>query len=300
MPSQTVLRLTLSNLQPYLSSLGLPPSLISLVWLAGPLSGAFVQPYIGIMSDRCQHPWGRRKPFIIFGTVATIICMLALPWTADVNAFLFSSFGGEVEGRAAVVVRGLVAAAWIWALNISIQPVQAGIRALIVDSCPAKQQVQASAYASCITGIGSIFGYSSGFIPLPQVLPWFGNTQFKGLCVIASVALGSCVAITCSIVQERKVVWQAHELREEHGIAVFRQIFKRLKRIPRAIRRVCMVQFFAWMGWFPFLFYITTYIGDLCKLSATNRNPFKQSLTPSKIKLKSGPTLMPLHPFNPP
>ncbi|GAB7355659.1 hypothetical protein MBLNU459_g6371t1 [Dothideomycetes sp. NU459] len=33
--------------------------------------------------------------------------------------------------------------------------------------------------------------------------------------------------------------------------------------MPIAIRRVCRVQFFSWIGWFPFLFYATSYIGDL-------------------------------------
>ena len=222
--------------------------------------------------------------------MATVVCMLALPWTADVNGFLFSRFGGDVEGRAAVVVRGMIATCWIWALNISIQPVQAGIRALVVDSCPPKQQVQASAYASCITGVGSIFGYSSGFIPLPQVLPWLGNTQFKGLCAIASLALGSTVAVTCSIVDERIYALHGVELRQQSGVvAVFRQILRRLRRMPRMIKRVCTVQFFAWMGWFPFLFYITTYIGDLCKLLNPNRDPLKESLIPSRSSRGSVP-----------
>lgn len=205
--------------------------------------------------------------------------MLALPWTADVSAFLFPLFGADVRGRAAVIARGITAAAWIWALNASIQPIQAGIRALVVDSCPPKQQVQASAYASCATGVGSVVGYASGFVPLPQVLPWLGDTQFKGLCVIASVALGSSVAITCLAVVENTVEPKAEVIREEHGVvAAFNQIFTKLRTLPRPIQRVCVVQFFAWMGWFPFLFYITTYMGDLCKFPVANRNPLERPL----------------------
>lgn len=197
-----------------------------------------------------------------------------------------------------MVVRGFVAAAWIWALNISIQPVQAGMRALIVDSCPPKQQAQASAYASCVTGVGSIFGYVSGFVPLPQVLPWLGDTQFKGLCVIASVALGSTIAITCSAVDERRVSSKPDELRKQDGfLTVFRRIFTRLKTMPRTIKKVCLVQFFAWMGWFPFLFYITTYIGELCKLSTpppplplnTDANTFQIKTSKPTTTLPSDP-----------
>lgn len=185
--------------------------------------------------------------------------MLALPWTTEVIAIMFSLFDGDGEERAAVVLRGMVATAWIWALNIAIQPVQAGIRALIVDCCPPRQQVQASAYASSVVGVGNILGYASGFVSLPQVVPWLGNTQFKGLCVIASVALGSTVSVTCLMVKEKKVLMNDEMLRKKAGVmGVLGQFLKSSRTMPRSIRRVCMVQFFAWMGWFPFLFYITT------------------------------------------
>jgi solute carrier family 45 protein 1/2/4 len=39
------------------------------------------------------------------------------------------------------------------------------------------------------------------------------------------------------------------------------------------IKKVCEVQFFAWIGWFPFLFYITTYIGDLYFDQEYEKNP---------------------------
>jgi solute carrier family 45 protein 1/2/4 len=41
----------LSNGSPYLLSLGLSKSLMALVWIAGPLSGTLVQPYVGVRSD---------------------------------------------------------------------------------------------------------------------------------------------------------------------------------------------------------------------------------------------------------
>jgi solute carrier family 45 protein 1/2/4 len=157
------------------------------------------------------------------------------------------------------IVNGLVASAWIWALNIAIQPVQAGIRALIVDCCPPGQQVQANAYASCIICLGTVLGYASGFVSLPNTLPWLGNTQFKGLCVVASVALCLTVAATCLVVKEEIFVTNNQNLDSGSGVfAVFGQILTTAKTMPSKIRRVCMVQFFAWLGWFPFLFYVTT------------------------------------------
>jgi len=42
----------LSNGSPYLLGLGISKSFLAFVWIAGPLSGTLVQPYVGTKSDR--------------------------------------------------------------------------------------------------------------------------------------------------------------------------------------------------------------------------------------------------------
>ncbi|TGO63551.1 hypothetical protein BCON_0012g00410 [Botryotinia convoluta] len=266
---QVIWTAIMSQGSPYLVSLSVPSYLISLVWLAGPLSGAIVQPYIGILSDRSQHYLGRRRPFIIIGTIATIVCILALPWTTDLISHLFALFGSSPVGRGAMICKGLTAAAWIWALNIAIQPVQGGLRAIIVDCVPPKQQVKACGYASAAAGIGSILGYTAGYVSLPKYLPWLGDTQLKGLCLIASVALGSTVAVTCFTAKEKHFVDLDASSKKQSFAGNLRRIFSSTKTCPREIRKICMVQFFAWIGWFPFLFYITSYLGGLYEAEYT-------------------------------
>jgi solute carrier family 45 protein 1/2/4 len=186
--------------------------------------------------------------------------MCLLPWSAEIVHEIFC------KTDAAILVTKIVAATLILGLNVAVQPLQMGIRALIVDACPPHQQVQAVAYASCITGVGSILGYSSGFMKLPLLLPFFGNTQFKCLSAIASLALGSTVAVTLITIKEKKVVFEGTGTNTGVGIVgVFKQVLKSAKLMSGDMKRVCKVQFFAWMGWFPFLFYITTYIGGLCE-----------------------------------
>jgi len=46
-------------------------------------------------------------------------------------------------------------------------------------------------------------------------------------------------------------------------MALFKDIREVLFALPKPIRRVCYVQLAAWMGWFPFLFYATTYMGQI-------------------------------------
>ena len=63
-------------------------------------------------------------------------------------------------------------------------------------------------------------------------------------------------------------------------ISFFRQVSTSLIRLPLQIRRVCEVQFFNWMSWFTYLFYITTYVGQLYVNPIFSANP---NLTPDEI-----------------
>lgn len=79
--------------QPYLLSLGMSKSLLALVWIAGPLSGTLVQPYVGIMSDNCRVSWGKRKPYMLAGAAATIISLVALAWAREIVSGVLGIFG---------------------------------------------------------------------------------------------------------------------------------------------------------------------------------------------------------------
>lgn len=118
--------------------------------------------------------------------------------------------------------------------------------------------------ASRIVGIGNIIGYVFGFINLPKYMGFFGNTQFKVLCVIASISLSATVAISCVFINERDPRLEGPPAKDKGGIlSFFRGVFSSIKRLPPQTRKVCEVQFFAWIGWFPFLFYLSTWIGEL-------------------------------------
>ncbi len=142
---------------------------------------------------------------------------------------------------------------------------QAGIRAFIVDNAPTHQQEDANAWAGRITGVGSILGYLSGYVDLPKVSGgYFGDTQFKVLCIIACFALGGTVLFSCVCIRERDPRSEGPPPEEKLGVlSFFHQVFYSMKRLNPQIRKVCEAQFFNWIGWFPFLFYITTYIGQL-------------------------------------
>ena len=239
--------------QQFLVSLGLSKSLTALVWIAGPLCGIVVQPIIGAFSDRSHNSWGRRRPFIVAGSVGVILSILCLAWVEEIVEALPSPSGLDSRDLKPLVI--VLAVILVYFLNIAIQPVQMGMRALIAENT--HHQHQANAWASYLTGIGNIVGYLSGFISLPKLFHLPSLTQFQCLGIVASVALFATVAISCFAIQERNPRSNARS----SGLD-FRRIPGKLldtfRTMPPKIREVCQIQFVAWMGWFPFLYYATT------------------------------------------
>ena len=77
----------------------------------------------------------------------------------------------------------------------------------------------------------------------------------------------------CVCVAERDPSFEGPPTPQEGLLNFFRSLARSVRSLPLQIKKVCEVQFFAWIGWFPFLFYITTYIGDLYFDQEFEKNP---------------------------
>ena len=109
-------------------------------------------------------------------------------------------------------------------------------------------------------GIGNILGYFTGFIDLVYWFPLLGSTQMRVLCVISIFVLTSTVFITCMTASE--TVNQNGLSSDQKWHTPFLEIIKSWKSLPSPIQLVCNTQFLAWMGWFPFLFYSSSWISQ--------------------------------------
>jgi solute carrier family 45, member 1/2/4 len=136
----------LSNGSPYLLSLGLSKSLMALVWIAGPLSGTLVQPYVGILSDNCRSPWGKRTPFMATGSVATVISLLALAWVKEIVGGFLGLFGADRESNGVKVSIIIVAVLFVYILDFSINTGRSSpeSRASLADISKCKQVLELS------------------------------------------------------------------------------------------------------------------------------------------------------------
>ncbi|KXJ97203.1 general alpha-glucoside permease [Microdochium bolleyi] len=264
----------LSNGSPYLLSLGISKSLMALVWIAGPLTGTLVQPYVGMLSDNCRISWGRRKPFMLGGAAATTFCLLFLPWTKEIIGGVLGLFGADSSSDGVRTLIMVVAVIMIYVLDIAVNTVQASIRAFICDCAPPHQQEAANSMASRLVGIGNIIGYLAGYIKLTDYLGFLGHTQFQILSAIASVFLCSTVVFSVVVIPERDPRLDGPAPAHQSGIIdFFRSIFAAIKRLPPQITKVCVVQFCGWIGFFPMLFYTSAYIGDVYVQPFLEDNP---------------------------
>lgn len=104
----------------------------------------FLLPFFGGLSDRCQSRLGRRRPFILFGTIASVILMLFVP-------ILDNRYASEPFGRTRllfVVVLGL--------LLVAMGTYRSPAVALMPDVTPKPFRSAGNAIINLMGAIGAI------------------------------------------------------------------------------------------------------------------------------------------------
>ncbi|EPQ30430.1 uncharacterized protein PFL1_01956 [Pseudozyma flocculosa PF-1] len=258
---------------PYLLSLGLKEQSTSLVWLAGPLSGLIAQPVIGSLSDKSTSSFRRRK-FMIASAALLTVSTLVLAYSVPLSTLLVDLFGGGLadwDPRRDSLVRTVTQ--WIsviafWILDFALNGLQAASRALILDIAPSSQQSVANAWHGRMTHAGNVVGYLCGWLDLGRWkgLRWLGGGQFRRFAVVSLLGMLACVTATVTAIKESVPLRHGPAHRPsllEQARGTLDNVWQTIRRLPRPVRRVCMVQLFAYMGWFPFLFYSTTFVQQI-------------------------------------
>lgn len=65
-----------------------------MVWILGPLSGLFVAPVVGYMSDGCKSNLGKRRPFVLAGAAGGFVGLFLLAFAGEFgnNALVIAVF----------------------------------------------------------------------------------------------------------------------------------------------------------------------------------------------------------------
>ncbi|OCF30813.1 solute carrier family 45, member 1/2/4 [Kwoniella heveanensis BCC8398] len=254
---------------PYLLSLGLSEQLTSLVWLAGPISGLIAQPLIGAISDSSTSKY-RRRYWIVTATLLLVLSGLGLAFTEPVAKAIVDLFGGgqgDWDPKSIRMVKNTAIAIAVFSfycLDFALNALQASLRNLVLDITPGEQLATANAWHGRFNHVGNIVGFTMGFLNLANVpvIRLVGGGQFRKLCIVALILLTVTVWITCWTQEEteKESIFGERRSRIRDIIGT---IYEAILHLPKPVRRVCIVQIAAFMGWFPYLFYSTTYVAEV-------------------------------------
>ncbi|XP_065861445.1 sucrose transport protein SUC3 [Euphorbia lathyris] len=202
--------LQLSLLTPYIQTLGIEHAFSSFIWLCGPITGLVVQPCVGIWSDKCSSKYGRRRPFILLGSLMISLAVIIIGFSADIGYILgdtkehCSTFKGTRTRAAFVFVIGF------WMLDLANNTVQGPARALLADLSGPEQRNSANAIFCSWMAVGNILGFSAG--ASGSWNRWFPFLMSRACCeacgnlkaafLVAVVFLTICTLVTLYFANE--------------------------------------------------------------------------------------------------
>ncbi|KAA8529448.1 hypothetical protein F0562_033753 [Nyssa sinensis] len=202
--------LQLSLLTPYIQTLGIEHAFSSFIWLCGPITGLVVQPCVGIWSDKCTSKYGRRRPYILVGSLMISAAVIIIGFSADIGYILgdtqehCSTFKGTRPRAAIVFIIGF------WMLDLANNTVQGPARALLADLSGPDQRNSANAVFCSWMAVGNILGFSAG--ASGNWNRWFPFLKSRACCeacgnlkaafLIAVVFLTLCTIVTLYFAKE--------------------------------------------------------------------------------------------------
>ena len=126
------------------STFNMNETITGVIMAADNVLGLFLLPLFGGMSDRCKSKLGRRKPFILFGTIAAVILMLLLP-LIDNSYFANPTLGKEI-----------LFVAILGALLVAMGTYRSPAVALMPDITPKPLRSQGNAIINLMGAVGGI------------------------------------------------------------------------------------------------------------------------------------------------
>ncbi|XBJ08673.1 hypothetical protein VPH35_013921 [Triticum aestivum] len=260
--------LQLSLLTPYVQTLGIPHALTSVMWLCGPIAGLIVQPCVGLSSDKCSSPLGRRRPFILSGCIVISISVIIVGFSSDIGYALGDTkedckdYTGPRYRAAAAFILGF------WLLDFSNNTVQGPARALMADLSGKHGPSAANAIFVSWMAIGNVLGYSSG--STDKWHEWFPALQTRACCeacanlkaafLVAVIFLGFSTAVTMIFAKETPLNPEVAKQGEGEATGPL-AVFKGLKNLPAGMPQVLIVTGLTWLSWFPFILFDTDWMG---------------------------------------
>lgn len=154
---------------------------LAVLSICGAAMGLLVQIVIGPISDRCAARWGRRRPFLFFGTVLAIAAMLGFGHAGSFAGLVLAFVGIQLF------------------LNIATGPYQA----MIPDQVPQDRQGAASGFMGVMQLLGEAGGpIVAGLLLGKAATPAMQAHGIQIFMVIVATLLGLFMALTVLLVPD--------------------------------------------------------------------------------------------------
>ncbi|MCC6723802.1 MAG: MFS transporter [Saprospiraceae bacterium] len=223
-----------SAVTPIYDMLGAAPDQIPLLNLAGPMTGLFIQPIIGALSDKTWSPrWGRRKPYFLIGAIMCSICLFLYPFSSSL----------------------WMAAGLLWLLDAGNNTAMEPYRAFIADKLVDDQKGLGFQAQSFFTGLGQTLANVSLYV-FPFLL--VGTTGSLPTWVYGSFFLGAVCSIGTvwwSMRTTPEIPPTAEELKEIQKepfslMLPFKEVPAAIREMPKVMWQLALVYLFQWYALF--------------------------------------------------
>ncbi|MFC2640711.1 MAG: MFS transporter [Propionibacterium acidifaciens] len=216
-------------INPIYNFLGASADELPLLNMAGPITGLFIQPLIGALSDRTwSERWGRRKPFFIIGAIGCTVCLFCFPFVSAI----------------------WMAALLLWLLDASNNTAMEPYRAFIADKLPPSQTAKGFLAQSFFAGLGITLANVSLFLfqhilsgMTAAGLPYwvFGSFMLGSVCSIGTVLVS--VLTTPEIPPSPE---ELARLRSKQNGNALSGIWTAIVEMPTQLRKLALVYLFQW------------------------------------------------------
>ncbi|MFV0484592.1 MAG: MFS transporter [Bacteroidales bacterium] len=210
---------------------------LSWFWLVAPISGAVVQPIVGLLTDAYKGGRGKWVLFILGGMLLTAVSMVLLP--------LMHYYSALPALLSSVILIALI--------NVGINIMMKPFRSMVADVFPKELHSKAFSIQTLLIGVGAVLGSI-----LPFVVERFigvGNSDFsKGIAL--SLYVGALFLIVSTLVTTRACknipasLTKSKES-EDGGTDC---------NAKRVLFRLVPVQFFSWGAFFIMWVYASTVV----------------------------------------
>lgn len=237
-----------SAVNPLFLFIGASPEELPILNIAGPITGLFIQPLIGAVSDKTwSDRWGRRKPFIFGGAFLAALVLIAFPFVGVLWAAVLC----------------------LWLLDIGNNTTAEPYRAFLSDRLPKNQLARGFLTQSFYAGLGSVLANLAIFA-LQKFITGKGSNGLPYWMYVCFWMGTISVLITIIIamrVGPKEIAPEAEELAEmaaaPKGLgAAVKDIASAVRTMPIAMHKIGAVFFFQWYAMFIYWQFVAISLGQ--------------------------------------